>query len=163
MRLLQAGGSAGLRQARLVAGERPPAGGHLEQQHAQAVDVGARVHRAAFDLFRAHVRGRAHGRGGQRRAFHCPRDAEVGEQHLAVPLQHHVARLQVTVYEPVDVRVVQRAAQVAQDGRQLLDLKQPAALLQAPAQRRAIDVVHDDERHQAVLLEGVETDDVGVV
>ena len=39
----------------------------------------------------------------------------------------------------------------------------PRSVLQSTPQRRAVDVVHHDERDRAVLLERIEADDVGVI
>jgi len=70
------------------------------------------VHGArAQNLLRAHVLGRSYGApgGGHAVSAHGDGDAEIGDLHVPVGVQHQVRRLHVAVNDAVPVRVVERA------------------------------------------------------
>ena len=90
------------------------------------------------------------------------RDAEVGQQGLAVGREQHVGRLHVAVEHPPPVgrrqRVGHRSGQ-----RHDLARRQPAALGQQVVERPARRVLHG-ERHPVAVLDHLEhADDVRVV
>ncbi|GAC1538487.1 MAG: hypothetical protein NVS3B10_02990 [Polyangiales bacterium] len=100
--------------AAIVGGEGELAGEHLEQQHAGAVQIAARIERAPLDLLRAHVRDRPRdqvpGLAGDR--LGDARDPVVGELGDAVDAQQEVVGLDVAVDDPERVRRRQRAEQL---------------------------------------------------
>ncbi len=95
-----------------------------------------------------------------------PGDAEVHDLDLAGAAEHDVAGLDVAVDDPVPVRVVERRQRALGDLDGALR-GEPVAGLHQLAQRRAVDVLHDDvgDRHTGhVGLAGVvHGDDVRVV
>ena len=92
------------------------------------------------------------GRGG---------DAQVGELRDAVLADQHVAGLHVAVHNTLRMRMVERVAEVAHHGRDLLGPQRPAA--EHPRQRLALHVLHDDQ-HALVVGGRVEhRDEVRVV
>ena len=99
------------------------------------------------------------------RVILVPSDAvampEVGELRDAVLADQHVAGLHVAVDDALGVRMVERVAEVAHHGRDLLGPQRPAA--KHPRQRLALHVLHDDQ-HALVVGGGVEhRDEVRVV
>ncbi len=101
-------------------------GQQLEQQAAQAVLVAARP-RLPPPLLRCHE-----GRRAQRSAARLPvllvgprRQAEVGQQRLALLVDQHVGRLDVPVDDFVPVGVGQRLGELADDPRRLLRRQGP--------------------------------------
>ena len=161
--LPQAGEGAGAGEPGLLSGEGPPAGDHLEEHHAQAVDVGAGVQLAAQDLFGAHVGGGAHGHGGDGGALQGFGDAEVGEEGAAMAVDHDVAGLEVAVDEAFVVGVVEGGGQLPEDVGGLGQGQGAFPLHQEAAEGDAVDVFEDDEGDGSLAFEGEEADDVGVV
>ena len=153
------GGDAGAR----MPAEGPDARHHLVKHHAQAVNVGAMVNLLAQDLLGAHVRGRAHGPHGHGGGFGHAGDAEVCQQGCAILPQHDVAGLDIPVHETLGVGVMQGGADILQDVGDLGQGQRPAHLHEMSAQGGAGHVVHDDEGGDALALEGVEADDVGMI
>ncbi len=134
-------------------GERRLAGEHLEEHHAEGVQIGPGVGFEALDLLRAEIPGRAEDRPGPGQvgteSFRRFGDTEVGDLypwHLTslAPIKQHVARLDVPVYEAVGVGVGERIGDLAADaGGQPRRHRPP--IDQALAQRLAADELHDDE------------------
>ncbi len=96
------------------------AGQHLVEQHAEAVQVGAGIHRLAANLLRAHVARRADGQAGpghDRGAAEGFGDAEVGQHRAAVFAEQDVLGLDVAVDDVAAVGVVQGAGHGAGDGQ----------------------------------------------
>ena len=100
---------------------------HLVERRAQSEDVRPRIRVLAFELLRRHVLERPEDRPflsqrGLRRQFRqAPlgrrrleglRQAEVEQLHARLR-QHHVARLQVPVHDPLPVRLVERVRHLA--------------------------------------------------
>jgi hypothetical protein len=88
-------------------------------------------------------------------------EAEVHHLHAVVVVHHDVAGFDVAVDDAVRVRRGQRGADLDRDvdrphGRQ------PLALVQQLAQRRAPDVLHHDEVRAVLHADVVHADDVGV-
>ena len=124
--------------------ERHLAGEALVQHEAEGVEVGATVQPATAHLLRGQVLGRAHHHvvaGEVVTTTQRLGDAEVGQQHLAVGCDHHVARLHVAVDEPRCVRSVERARQRHADVHGQLGAEL-ALLVQEATQRLAVDVLH---------------------
>ena len=101
----------GVENGRQRAGEGRFAVQQLVQDHAQGVDVGARVDRLSLDLLRRHVCWRAdHASGGREAVLVVDqlRDAEVEDLGLAAVRDQDVVRLQVPVDDLVVVRHADR-------------------------------------------------------
>jgi hypothetical protein len=116
--------------------ERAHAGEQLVEHHAQRVHVGARVDvgGGARELLGAHVGGRAHRRAGDRgRRRVGPRRHRLGDPEvddlavrLPVDLGHeHVRRLEVAVDDALLVRVLHRAAHLAEERHALAHRERP--------------------------------------
>ncbi len=98
--------------ASAVAAERPLAGQHLVEDHAQAVDVAAGVDvvRLAARLFGRHVGRRAHDLAVRRHRLAVGvalGEAEVGDVRPALAVEEDVRRLDVAVDDAVVVGVLQ--------------------------------------------------------
>ena len=105
----------------VVARKRTPSADHLEDDHAERVEIGAAVDVAREILFGRGVAGRAdqahadsawHAHRHVRARRHEPRDAEVQHLRAAVGAQHHVRRLQVAMNHALRVRGRQRIRQL---------------------------------------------------
>jgi hypothetical protein len=157
---------------RALAPEGPLAGEHLVEDGSEREDVGAGVHRLAAHLLGGHVAHRAHdpaGLGRERHRGHflpflghrvLPGEAEV--EHLDLPRaeQEHVLGLQVAVDDALLVRRGQPARDLEGDldglaGRQ-------RAVLQALAQRLALQQLHRRVHRALLAAEIVDREDVGV-
>ncbi len=148
--------------------ERQVPGDQFVKTDAEAVDVGALVNvLGAGELLRRHVLERAHGmmvardlqpalRLGQ------VRQAEVGDLHLLLAVDHDVARLDVAVHHAVPVRVGQSGEDLFADLQHLVrrEFSLPA---QAILQRLALDVLHHDEIGLAFAAAVNHADDVRVI
>ncbi len=88
-------------------------------------------------------------------------DPEVGDLHLPVGRDEHVARLHVAVDDAVAVRVRERIGDVGRDPRGL-HRRESAVLHEHVAQRVAVDVLHHDERGVVVLAPVVHAHDAGM-
>jgi hypothetical protein len=87
---------------RVVGDKREAAGEHLEEEHAERVDVARRPGRHPGRLLGRDVRGSAeHGaRVGERSRSRCAaHEAEVGELGPVLGVEQHVGRLEVAVDE----------------------------------------------------------------
>ena len=134
-------------------------GGQLIEEPTEREDVGAIVDTAATDLFRRHVRKRAnedsycsqptilrrrHGRVNRRIHHWRHRQGQSEVEQLRAALgQHDVARLQVAMHDPVPVGARERVTDFDPDFQGLLE--RDGALLQATAQRLALEVLHHQE------------------
>ena len=142
--------------------ERPPAGGHLEEQHAEGVDVGAGIVGVLGELLGRHVGQRADdhpGLGelrGVRIGVHEEREAEVEDLRLARGGEHDVAGLQVAMENAALVGAVERVGDRGAESGQVVERQR--ARVEPRLERAAGDVLHDQEVG-AVL--GVEVEDGG--
>ena len=139
------------------------AGQHLVEQHAEAVQVGAGIHRLAANLLRAHVARRADGQAGpghDRGAAEGFGDAEVGQHRAAVFAEQDVLGLDVAVDDVAAVGVVQGAGHGAGDGQGFL---QRQAVADALLQRTARQILHRQVIGVVVGRDVVNGDDVRVV
>ncbi len=148
-------------------GERWLAAQHLEQDAAQAVDIGARVRgRSRHGLLGAHVPGCAHHDPGRRellatRLADRPRDPEVQDHGLAAREQD-VLGLDVAVDHPVPMGVVEGRRHLAGDLHGVLD-GQLLFAFQPLAQRLALDVGHHVVEQLTGSVRIMERQDVGVL
>src|SRR5918996_169290 len=147
-----------------VAGERGSPGQHLVQDAAERVDVRTGVDCETLGLLGREVGGRAqHGCGLRERVpGRGAGDAEVHHLHLAIAGEHDVPGLDVAVHQPGLVCGGQSP------GHRLDDLcgalrHQGTLVADDVAERPALDVLHDDEMHVALVAGVVHADDVGVV
>ncbi len=159
-------------------------GQRLEQHRGQRVLVRPRPDRPALDLFRRGVVRCSHEVPGprdpprlagrrSRRRNRLPRlgrparlaerlaQPEVRQEHPVGALEQDVARLHVAVDEPLRVRLVERARDLAQDverpGR-----VEPALPQQHPAEVLALRQPHREEEHPVGLARVVDRQDVRV-
>ena len=135
----------------------PLPGQRLVQDQAEAVDVGGAGRRLALRLLRTEVVDRAEGRARDRAlgVGRQPGDPEVGDHRPAVAREQDVARLDVAMDDPADVRHAQRASDVEPDpGR--LRRTQPTQPPESGRQVLTLDELHDQER-LAVVGAGLET------
>jgi hypothetical protein len=159
---------------------RPAAAGDLQQDDAEAVDVGVGVGPAGDHSLGVHVphRPREHGRVRGPAVVEQPGEPEVAELGVEGRVQHHVAGLDVPVHHallPLLVQVEQRGGQVEHDlaparprqqraavevrvetavGHELVDEQQLAAAV-APADdlhQVAVPEPADDAHLRGVLL-----------
>ena len=154
----------GRHRHRGVPEERRAPGGHLEQHHAQGVDVATGIDPDTLGLLGGEVGGRAHHRSGLGQALlgvDGPGDAEVGHLHLAVVGDQHIAGLDVAVDDPVLVGVTQGRGHMGPDVRRPLG-GQRSGTLQYGGQGPAIDELHDDEVGAGVFAPVEDGDDVGM-
>ena len=152
---------------------RAPSRRHLEQDHAQAVDVRAVIHTPAEPLLRRHVGRRApldHGhaaprrrraRRRARRQRHRLRHAEV--EHLDRLLRRHldIGRLQIAVHDASGVRRGERRRELPAERHHALGGQRPAT--QPVGKALALHVLHDDEGARLVFDDVVNDGDVRVV
>ncbi len=145
-----------------LAPERPPTRQHLEQQHTEAPDVGALVHRPAASLLGRHVGGgaeddprlgpRVRERRGLREVSRrsgggvTPESlgkAEVEHLDLAVGRDLDVRGLEVAVDDALLVRFPERLGDLPRKGERLVDGNRSA--LQPLGQVLARDELHRQE------------------
>jgi hypothetical protein len=84
-------------------------------------------------------------------------DAEVHHLDLAVPVQHHVARLDIAVHDACAVAVIKRPQHAVGNLQRSLRQQPPVGAQQVP-DRPAVDVFHHDERdpgRRRVVFAGV--------
>ena len=165
------------RLVRRAAAEHAPPRGQLVEEHAEAEDVAAPVEALPARLLRGHVgvlaaedlRVLAPPEAG----LVGPRDAEVGDLHLALVAKQDVLRAHVPVHDLQWLAVVALRAVRVVEG--LGDLR-PDPEAQAEAQRRlarpaeaqrgrevpAPQVLHGDEVAALLFAEVEDLDDVGV-
>jgi uncharacterized protein (DUF2252 family) len=150
--------------------EGPSTGQQLVQDHAERVEVGARVELTVHDLLGRHVRGRAvdlavHGEARICAVQHA-HQAEVEDDHAQAARavhQHQVLGVEVAVHEAQAVRRAQAQRHLPHQLGDLAGHEAPA-LLQSLRQRGALQQLHGHE-HQAVgrHAEVVHLHHVGVV
>ncbi len=151
------------------------AGEHLVEDDRQRVDVAARVEHLALRLLGRHELRRAedhallreHDRAGPQLALGHLGEAEV--EHLGVVAQaavggeEDVLRLEIAVDDPLEVRLLEGAAALDEDGHRALG-RERALLADHLVQVLALQVLHDDvERSVVELAEEEHLDGVGVL
>jgi hypothetical protein len=156
---------------RVLSLERNAARQHLEDDRAEAVDVGSPVHRSAGELLRGRVRDRSDElvRPGQPRlvgGLADVREAEVHDLVDALPwrelVRDDVGGLQVAMDDAVAMGEMERGAQRRHDRLHVVE-RQSAALADFLLDAAAVQQLHHQER--TIGLVGVEVedrDDVGV-
>jgi hypothetical protein len=106
-------------------------------------------------------RRRAGGLVGRRQVLDALREAEVHHLHVPVRGQHDVGGLQIAMEEPALVRFLQRFGDLAGQSQ---GLGQPErAVLQAPVERVAGDVLHDQEDRVALFADLEDLADVRMI
>ena len=148
----------------VVVGVRRAAGQRVEEQAAEAVDVGAGVDPLAADLLRRDEVQRPDPVAGLRRALGdlALREAEVREVGVVVLAEQDVGGLDVAVDEPRGVRGVQRGRDLADDAGGAPGRERALAPDERP-EVVAGHVAHRDVGDAALLARVVDRDDVGVV
>ena len=139
---------------RRVGFERQPSRQHLVRHHAERIDVAPCVELGALELLRAHIGGRTEDlpllrqlRLVLRRGAATLRDAEVEHLHdvhlRATRREVDVRGLQIAVDDALLVRLLKRAAHLAQDAIDTLG-RERAALLERRFERLAREELHRD-------------------
>ena len=143
-------------------GERRPAGEALVQHHAERVQVGSLVHRAAqrARLLRRRVQQRADGRLGALVRL-ARRHAEVDQAGPAVGLDHDVVRLDVAVHQPGPVDRRQRIREFQRQRHDPVGGQRP--VVQQAGQRPTLDEIHHEVRAPVVPSDLVDPHEVGMV
>ena len=162
----------GDRRRLTVAGERSTAGEHFVEKDAERENIGARVGRPPFELFRRHVlrcadevsQLRDRGvRWRNRRSvaiLEQLRDAEV-EQLRAIPGQRDVGGFEVPVHDSVTMRLGQCARDLASVAQHVLDGER--SVDQPLGQRCALEILHDEERQAVLVADVVQRADVRMI
>ena len=133
------------------------AGEHLVEHEAERVQVALHRHRAARELLGRHVGRRAGPR--VRAVVGRPGDAEVGEAHVPLAVDHHVRRLEVAVQHAPLVRGGEAGAQLPRHLDRLV-LRQPPDAAQQRREVLAVDVLHREVRPAVDLADVVHAADV---
>ncbi len=135
---------------------------HLVEDHPQAVEVAASIHRDAPGLFRAHVVGGPDSHSGMGELGVVGQrlgDAEIRQHRGLIVPEHDVQRLDVTVDDAVLVGVAEGGGDLfgIENGLRQLDLP-PDAVLEMPAPQ----ILHGD----VIAVDGeagvIEHDDMGM-
>ena len=138
------------------------AGQGLERDNTKRVDVGCLVrHAVGAGLLGGHVSGRSDHEPGPRQVLvpaRGARDAEISEERIPLPIDHHVGRLEIPVHDPLPVRVVERPSQLAKDVQKLIPRHTP--LLLHLLQRPTLEIPHDDIGGIVVAVEIVDGEKV---
>ena len=152
----------------LEGAERQSAGEHFVETDAEAVQVGAAVQSARrAELFRGHVFHGAHAlvlTGHIQPALFLRQvgQAEVGDFHHLLTIDHHVAGLDVSVDHAAAMRVFQTAEHLPRDGEDFLG-GQSALPGEPLLQRFTLDELHDDEVRVPLTTPVNDADNIGVV
>jgi len=148
----------------LLRAERARAGEQLVQHRTEREDIRAMIDALPFDLFRRHVRSRADARSrrgdARRRDTFRPlgqlRHAKVDDLRAPVARDHHVVGLQIAMHDPR----VMRLRQPFGDLRHHLDaLRECMSLAHPLGERHAVDELHGEKVHIAVIARVVHRDD----
>ena len=138
----------------LIAKERRATANHLVQHRSQAVEVAPGPDLAAHRLLRRHVRDRPHHHPGLRKTASVDRDrqAEVADLRPPIRRQPDVARLQITVRDPLLVRKLKTPTGLEPDLENALQ-RQPmvVGLLDQPLHVAAAHQLRHDERLPVLL------------
>ena len=135
----------------MLTGDFP--GEHVVEHHAHGIEIGAAIHRGAFDQhFGGYIIRRAHRRaflrgGGVQHAG----QAEIRHLHRALHIDQDVRRLDVPMHHPALMRVAQRIADMRGDGQCMLR-RQPLLRVDHFENVRAIDVLHHDVQQPVARL-----------
>ena len=143
--------------------ERETTGQGEKPDHAERVQVAARIHRPTHRLLGAHELRRPHHppRVGASAPVHA-RDTEVGDQRPAAPqLDQDVVRLHVAMHHAVRVSVVERSPDLLEHARDRRVAQRTIAAHALP-QCLALHVRHGEEHEIAHLVHGEDRDDAGV-
>ena len=149
-----------------IALERRHTGQHLEEHHAQAVNIRCRGQfgRLAGGLLGGHVARAAHDALGPRQrlpAFRQLGETEIGDERLAAGVQKDVCRLDVAVQHAVLVRVVHGPRDFGQQFGGLARGQRLAA--KAPGEVRPIHEPHREVVLPLVLSHVEHRDDVRMI
>jgi hypothetical protein len=114
------------------------------EHKAQRVDVALDRDIFAVQLFGGHVGGRARAHLVLAKLFFQPRQSEIQDAHVALPVDHHVGGFQVAVEHAVIVRGGQARAELARDLKRLVG-GQAADASEQRRQLFSLDELHGEE------------------
>ncbi len=150
---------------RAVAMERQLACRRLVEQYAERelVRLRADLRAVALDLLRGHVERRAQDRAvtcQQRVLVQVAGQAKIGDLGHALAVEDDVGRLDVTVQDPLVVRIGQALADLQHQLETLLE--RSLAKVEDLFERAALDQLHREEVNPLLLSDLQNRDDVGV-
>ncbi len=128
--------------------ERELAGGAFEQDHAERIEISARVDHFGAHLFGRHVVRRSEQRAGTRLGTSALIGTELGDpeiEHLGAAERgnEHVVGLEIAVNDRGRVRRFERAQDLERDADQEMERKGPPRC-EASRKRLAVEILHHD-------------------
>jgi hypothetical protein len=145
--------------------ERQLPGDHLEEHHAEGIEIGGGGELGPLDLLGGHIGGRPDERAGLGQLVVAARlvdarQAEVGD-HGAAAVEDDVVRLEVAVQDPGGVRRAQAGEQLQRDRARLVDRERTGAR-EAGRQRLAAEELHGVEELAGSRAQVEDAADAGV-
>ena len=146
-----------------VTPERATAGDHFVGQNAQGVDVRSGIQIVAPTMLRRHVSRCSHRLHADSHRIGRLGQAEVHDEDATIFLDHHIARLQVSVQHILLVSIVYRQTDLLECPSGLLPGQRVLLVCHPTPQRDTLHIIHHDENQVVVLLNTVETNNVVVL
>ncbi len=148
-----------------IAGVRQLTRYHPVADDAERILVRPAVDRGAFRLFGRHVVRCADDHAGAGEAaggLQSLGDAEIGQHHAAVVVEHDVGGLHVAVHHATLMRMAERAGRFPEHTLDIV-VMQRLFLIEHVLESSTHDVLHDEIVEPAFALDAVDRNDVGVI
>ena len=146
-------------------GEGHPPGDNLVGHHPQRVQIAAPVHPTGLGLLWRNILRRTHkyAGAGQPLAVRLRRlgNTEVGQQHPAGHVQHHIVGLHIAVDGPLSVGEVEGAGHWVEEAHRIAD-PQGRLFFEDAVERTPVDILHRDEVQAVLLAHVIDRHDAGV-